>query len=68
MKVRGYYKKIAANNNFEKLVSVDRDLMDMIELYGSINKIHSMIDKRGIDCQNVIAKYCEIRIVLTIQE
>lgn len=59
-KTRDYYKKISKSHNFEKLSSLDRDLSDIRELYNMIHKFHFMIERRGINSQDIINYHLKI--------
>lgn len=59
-KTKSYYNKIAKNNSFEKLSSLDKDLEDIRNLYENIKKFHLTASKRGTNPQKIIDMHLDM--------
>ena len=63
-KTKSYYSKIAKNNSFEKLSSLDSILIEIRELYEGIKKFHLTESKRGKNSQKIVDNHLNIEIKL----
>lgn len=59
-KIKGYYKKISSNNNFEKLTSTNSDIIEIRKLYENIRKCHAIQNNRGINLNKTINEHLQI--------
>ena len=59
-KTKGYYHKIAKNSNLEKLSLIDKNLVNINELYKGIKKYHIIKDERGRKPSKIIGEHLEI--------
>ena len=59
-KAKNYYDKIAKSNSFEKLSSLDMNLVEIRELYEVIKKFHITESKRGKNSQKIVDNHLDI--------